>query len=118
MASNPPPLEIGQAYALRAWTIWLQSQIAQAQPELQRQIGEHQREIARLRAAVERSTSVLESLRTTIDQLDEILHNVQDTDIMDAAIRSISNTEQRPLVRVISPAQNDSDVPDDARSRN
>jgi hypothetical protein len=118
VASNPPTLEIGQAYALRAWIMWLQSQISQAQPELQRQIGEHQREIARLRASIERSSSVLTSLRATIAQLDDMLRGVQDTDIV-AGTRVVSGREQRPLSRATGPVPRDRAAPrHDAPARN
>jgi hypothetical protein len=75
VTANPRGVKIGQAYAMRVWTTLLQSQIIKAQPELERQIGEHQREIARLRATTERSLSVLKALQTIIEHLDEFLRN-------------------------------------------
>jgi septal ring factor EnvC (AmiA/AmiB activator) len=117
--ADPRVLEFGQAYALRAWAAWLQSQISKAQPELERQIDEHQREIARLRGTMERSGSVLESLQTTIEQLDETLRNVHDTDIVDAAMRLIASAQQRPLTRATTPAHGDPGVlHDNAQARN
>lgn len=104
MKANPRVLEIGQAYGLRAWAAWLQSQISKAQPELERQIDDHQREIARLRGTMERSSSVLKSLQTTIGQLDEILRNVHDTDIVDATMRLVPGAQQHTVARAIGPA--------------
>jgi len=119
VAAKPSALEIAQVYALRAWTTWLQSQISKAQPELERRIGEHQREIAQLRATVERSRSVLKSLQMSIDQIDESLRKVHDTDIVDAAMRLAASTQKQPSPRAISPAHSESGVPhDDARARN
>lgn len=121
---DPPALEIGQAYAMRAWIMWLQSQITNAQPDLERQIGEHQREIERLRATMDRSGSVLKSLRATVEQLDDILRNIHDTDIMAASVRLTSSTpqrgtQQRPLAGTTNAPGGDAGVPgDDARARN
>jgi len=75
MAANARRLMIGQAFAMRVFMSWLRAQISQAQPDLERQIGEHQREIARLQASMERSRSVLTSLQTTIERLDDTLRN-------------------------------------------
>ena len=119
MAAKPSALEIVQVYALRAWTTWLQSQINDAQPELERQIGEHQREIAQLHATRERSRLVLESLQVTIEQVDEILRKVHDTDIAAAAMRLAASTQDRPSPRATSPAHSESGMPhDDAQPRN
>jgi septal ring factor EnvC (AmiA/AmiB activator) len=119
VTSNPQALRIGQAYAMRAWIIWLQSRISKAQPEMERQINEHQREAARLRGALERSSSTLESLRTTLEQLDEILHNVHDTDIVAESARLVSSTRQGALPHTADPADGGSDVPgDNAKPRN
>lgn len=133
VAVQPRALEIAQTYALRAWTTWLQTQISNAQPELERQISEHQRqiseherqiseherEIERLRATMDRSSSVLKSLQKTIEQLDGILRDVHDTDIVNAAMQLLASTQQRQVERATSPARGDSSVPDeDARARN
>jgi septal ring factor EnvC (AmiA/AmiB activator) len=119
VAAKPSALEIVQVYALRAWTTWLQSQISDAQPELERQIGEHQREIAQLRATMDRSRLVLKSLQMSIDQIDEILRKVQDTDIADAAMRLAASTQERPSSGAISPVQSESAMShDDTRARN
>jgi septal ring factor EnvC (AmiA/AmiB activator) len=75
MAADPRRVMIGQAFAMRVLTTWLHAQISEAQPELERQIGEHQREIARLQATMERSRSVLTSLQMTIEQLDDTMRN-------------------------------------------
>jgi hypothetical protein len=117
--ANPRVLEVGQAYGLRAWAAWLTSQISKAQPELERRIDEHQREIARLRGTMERSSSVLESLRATVQQLDEVLRNVHDTDIVDAALRLRASAQQRPVAHAIGPANGDPGGPhDNAQARN
>lgn len=119
MAAKPGDLEIVQVYALRAWTTWLQSQISDAQPELERQIGEHQREIAQLRTNMERSRLVLKSLQMTIEQIDEILRKVHDTDIADAAMRLAASAQKQPSPSAISPAHSESGMPhNDARARN
>jgi chromosome segregation ATPase len=123
---QPKALEIAQTYALRAWTTWLQTQISNAQPELtrqigehQRQIGEHEREIARLRATMDRSSTVLKSLQKTIEQLDGILREVHDTDIVNAAMRLLADTQQRQMEHAATPARGDAGVPhDDTRARN
>lgn len=110
--------EFGQAYALRAWAAWLQTQISKAQPDLERKIDEHQREIARLRGAIQRSGSVLKSLRTTIEQLDETLRDVHDTEIVEAGMRVIASAQQQPAPAA-SPAHGDRGLlHDHARARN
>ena len=119
MAAKPSDLEIVQVYALRAWTTWLHSQISDAQPDLERQVGEHQREIAQLRATMERSRLVLKSLETTIEQVDEILRNVHDTDIAAAAMRLAASTQKQPSPPATSPAHSEPGMAhDDARARN
>jgi hypothetical protein len=126
VAVQPRALEIAQTYALRAWTTWLQTQISNAQPELerqiaehQRQIGEHEREIARLHGTMDRSSTVLKSLQKTIEQLDGILRDVHDTDIVNAAMRLLASTQQRQVERATSPARGDAGVRHDAaRARN
>jgi septal ring factor EnvC (AmiA/AmiB activator) len=117
--ANSRTLEVGQAYGLRAWAAWLQSEISKAQPQLARQIDEHQREIARLRGTIERSSSVLKSLQATVEQLDEVLRNVHDTDIVDAALRLRASAEQQQQsARAVSPAHDGPGVPhDNARAR-
>lgn len=98
MKAQPRALEIRQVYALRAWVGALHSQIGRAQSGLRRQIGEHQREITRLRGAMERSESVLQSLRTSIEELDQILRDVHDTDLIAAAMGSGTSPRQQPPV--------------------
>jgi hypothetical protein len=98
--------EIGQGYALRAWISSLQFQIEKAQPDLERQIDVHQKEIARLRMQIERSSSVLKSLKTTVEQLDERLRHVHDVDILNVEGQLNSDAKESPSARTDRPRHN------------
>lgn len=100
--SNAGAGAVGQAYALRAWITFIHSQIRKVQPYLQSQIEAHeqeidmhQREIAQLRFYMERSNSVLGSLLAAIEQIDERLRNLRDSDILNMGDWSSSTSEQQ-----------------------
>jgi septal ring factor EnvC (AmiA/AmiB activator) len=67
-------------YALRAWLTALLGQMERARTELDVRLEHHEKEIARLRAQIQRSDTVLTALREAVGSVDNVLRRTRDSD--------------------------------------
>jgi hypothetical protein len=66
-------------YALRAWLTALLGQIERARAEIDARVEDHEKEIARLRAQMQRSGPIITSLSAAIESVDNVLRRTRDT---------------------------------------
>ncbi len=69
-------------FALRAWLAALLAQTRRVSERLEKQIGLHERMIARLREKIERSHTVVRSLEEALGTVDNVLRRVRDSEML------------------------------------
>lgn len=68
-------------YALRAWLTAMLGQLERADAELNARVEYHEKEIARLRTQMQRSSTVIMALQEAIGSVDNVLRRTRDTDV-------------------------------------
>jgi septal ring factor EnvC (AmiA/AmiB activator) len=82
-------------YALRAWLTALLGATERAREELNSRVESHEKEIARLRAQMQRSGTVITSLRAAIESVDNVLRRTRDVDVKRESPRTHSETQEQ-----------------------
>jgi hypothetical protein len=82
-------------YALRAWMTALLGQLGRADAELNARVESHEKEIARLRAQMQRSSTVITALREAIGSVDNVLRSTLDTDAESDGGQSAGEARER-----------------------
>jgi septal ring factor EnvC (AmiA/AmiB activator) len=80
MAQGEPPTTHWPTYALRAWLTALLGQMERAGGDLEKRVEYHEQEIARLRAQMHRSSTVVTALREAIASVDDVLRRTRDSE--------------------------------------
>ena len=80
MAQGEPPTTHWPTYALRAWLTALLGQLERAGSDLEKRVEYHEQEIARLRAQMHRSSTVVVALREAIASVDDVLRRTRDSE--------------------------------------
>src|SRR5262245_771807 len=77
-------------YALRAWLTALLGATERAREEVNSRVESHEKEIARLRAQMQRGSTVITSLRAAIGSVDDVLRRTRDVDVKSESPRTHS----------------------------
>ena len=93
MAEQQATQTLLPTYALRAWLTALVGQMEHASADLESQVESHEKEIARLRAQMHRSTIVVTALHEAINAVDGVLRRTRDTAVASERGSSGAQTE-------------------------
>jgi septal ring factor EnvC (AmiA/AmiB activator) len=88
-------------YALRAWLTALVGQMERASSDLEAQVEVHEKEIARLRAQMHRSTIAVTALHEAIKAVDNVLRRTRDAEGSSERRRTGAETEVTEVTEVI-----------------
>jgi ABC-type transporter Mla subunit MlaD len=80
MSKSEDSNRLGPTYALRAWLTVLLGQLERARKELDTLLEYHEKEIARVRAQMQRGETVIGALREAIGTVDSVLRRNRDID--------------------------------------
>jgi len=86
---------LSPTFALRAWLAALLGATERAREELNSRVESHEKEIARLRAQMQRSGTVITSLRAAIGSVDNVLRRTRDVDVKSDSPRTHSEPQEQ-----------------------